>query len=95
LTGIEITHVNNRAERDIDVQGLFVAVGSIPSTQLVRGIVDLNEQGYIEANEKCETNKQGVFAAGDIRDKELRQIITAAADGAICVYQAEKYILTI
>ena len=95
LTGIEITHVNNRAERDIDVQGLFVAVGSIPSTQLVRGIVDLNEQGYIEANERCETNKKGVFAAGDIRDKELRQIITAAADGAICVYQAEKYILTI
>jgi len=94
LTGIAITNVKTKEVTDIDLQGLFVAVGSVPATQLVKGIVDLNEQGYIVANEKCETSVEGVFAAGDIRQKELRQIITAAADGAISIYQAEKYILT-
>ncbi len=94
LTGVEITNINTNEATDIDIQGLFVAVGSIPATGLVKDLVELNEQGYIVAGESCETSINGVFAAGDIRQKELRQIITAAADGAISVYQAEKYILT-
>ncbi|MDF2613716.1 MAG: thioredoxin reductase [Clostridia bacterium] len=93
LTGIAITNIKTNEVTDMDLQGLFIAVGSVPATKLVNGVVELNEQGYILANEKCETNIDGVFAAGDIRQKELRQIITAAADGAICIYQAEKYIL--
>lgn len=94
LTGIAVTNLKTNEITELDLQGLFIAVGSVPATQLVKGIVELNEQGYIIANEKCETSVKGVFAAGDIRQKELRQIITAAADGAISVYQAEKYILT-
>ncbi len=94
LTGIEVKNKKTGKTSDLDLQGLFVAVGSVPSTQLVNGLVTLNEQGYIVADENCQTNVEGVFAAGDIRQKELRQIITAAADGAVSVYQAEKYILT-
>jgi thioredoxin reductase (NADPH) len=93
LTGIAIKNKKTNEVLDLDLQGLFVAVGSAPATQLVRDVVALDAGGYILANEKCETNVAGVFAAGDIRQKELRQIITAAADGAICVYQAEKYML--
>lgn len=94
LTGVEVTNVKTKETRDIDLQGLFVAVGSIPATGLVKGILELNDQGYIVADESCKTSVDGVYAAGDLRQKELRQIITAAADGAVSVYQAEKYILT-
>ncbi|WP_069998632.1 thioredoxin-disulfide reductase [Cellulosilyticum sp. I15G10I2] len=94
LTGIEVTNIKTNQVKDIDIQGLFIAVGSVPATSLVSGHVSLNEQGYIIAGENCETNVEGVFAAGDIRQKELRQIVTAASDGAVSVYQAEKYILT-
>lgn len=94
LTGIEVENLKTGEVTDIDIQGLFIAVGSIPATTLVDGLVTLNEQGYIVAGENCETSSEGVFAAGDIRQKELRQIITAASDGAVSVYQAEKYILT-
>ncbi|WP_101772455.1 thioredoxin-disulfide reductase [Peptostreptococcus faecalis] len=80
-------------ERKIDVDALFVAIGGIPTSDLVKGLVDQNEKGYIITNEDCETSVPGIFAIGDIRVKSLRQIITAAADGAIAVHAAEKYIL--
>lgn len=93
LTGIQVTNLLEHTSRDIEVDGLFVAVGSKPATDLVKDLVALNEQGYIITDENCATNKPGIFAIGDIRQKSLRQIITAAADGAISVYEAEKYIL--
>lgn len=93
LTGIQITNLLEQTSRDVEIDGLFVAVGSKPATELVKDLVALNEQGYIIADETCATNKPGIFAIGDIRQKTLRQIVTATADGAVSVYEAEKYIL--
>lgn len=77
----------------LDVDGVFIAVGSEPATAVVQGIVATDQSGYILAGENCATSLPGVFAAGDVRVKPLRQILTAAADGAVCIYEAEKYIL--
>ena len=72
--------------------GIFVFVGRQPASGLFRGQIELDEAGYILTNGKLETSLPGVFAAGDIRAKEVRQIVTAAADGAAAAIQAEKYI---
>lgn len=71
--------------------GVFVAVGRIPDTELYRGILRLDENGYIIAGEDCKTSVEGVFAAGDVRTKQLRQIVTACADGACAVRSAEEW----
>ncbi len=90
-----ITTVNklDGAERQIELDGLFVAIGGIPSSDLVKDMVKLNPQGYIVTDENCITSAPGIYAVGDVREKSLRQVITAAADGAIAVHSAEKYIL--
>ncbi len=75
------------------VDGIFIAVGLRPNTGLVRNIVACDEGGYIIAGEDCLTKTPGIFAAGDVRTKMLRQIITAAADGANAVASAERYML--
>lgn len=93
LKGIEIENKNTKEKTVMDLDGLFIAVGSNPQTELVKGKLELDEGNYILAGEDCKTSIPGVFAAGDIRKKDLRQIITAAADGAVSVYQAERYIL--
>ncbi|WP_068749362.1 thioredoxin-disulfide reductase [Thermovenabulum gondwanense] len=72
--------------------GVFVAIGWEPNSGIVKGLVNLNERGYIITDENMATNVPGIFAAGDIREKSLRQVITAAADGAIAAVSAEKYI---
>ena len=72
--------------------GVFVFIGYKPQTELLKGKVQLNEQGYIETNENMETNLPGVYAAGDLRPKLLRQVVTAVADGAIAATSAEKYV---
>ncbi len=77
----------------LPVDGVFIAVGITPNSQVFEGLVDM-EQGYIVAEENCETSAPGVFAAGDVRTKGLRQIITAAADGANAVAGVERYLLT-
>lgn len=92
ITGIEITGIKDGIPRDIDVDGVFVAVGSIPSTDFVKNLVELDEDGYIVTDERCATNVDGIFAVGDVRQKDLRQIVTAAADGAISIYQAQTYL---
>lgn len=93
LNAIEIENLKDSLRKELEMDGLFVAVGSIPTTALVKDLVDLDPQGYIIADENCATSVDGIFAIGDIRTKHLRQVITAAADGAISVYEAEKYIL--
>lgn len=93
LKGIEVENKKTQEKRIMDLDGLFIAVGSNPQTELVKGKIALDEGNYIIAGEDCKTSIPGVFAAGDIRRKELRQIITAAADGAVSVYQAERYLL--
>lgn len=77
------------------VQGVFVAVGIEPNTELFSGILDMDESGYIKAGEDGVTSVPGVFAAGDVRTKQLRQIITAAADGANAVTSVERYLLSV
>lgn len=72
--------------------GVFVFVGYQPQSQLLQGKLTLNEQGYIPTDDKLQTNQPGVYAAGDIRPKELRQLVTAVSDGAIASTNAEKYI---
>ena len=76
----------------IAVDGVFIAVGADPSSELVRGMVDMDERGYILTDEDMRTSVPGVLAAGDIRKKKLRQIITAASDGAVAVYTAQGYL---
>ena len=71
---------------------MFVAIGTIPKTELAQGLVELDEQGYVVAGETGETGLPGFYVAGDIRTKELRQIVTAVADGANAVTAAAAYL---
>jgi thioredoxin reductase (NADPH) len=92
IEGISARDLKTEKTKYIDVEGLFVAIGNTPNSYLAKGKVILDEAGYIITDEKMQTNIPGVFAAGDIRSKLLRQVITAAADGAIAAYSAERYI---
>ncbi|HIG0361918.1 TPA: thioredoxin-disulfide reductase [Clostridium sporogenes] len=80
------------ADEDDGTFGIFVFVGYLPINNLFKDIITMNEAGYIKTNDKMETNIEGVFAAGDIREKSLRQVVTAAADGAIAAVEAYKYV---
>ena len=80
------------ADEEFGTFGLFVFTGFLPSTGILKGKVALDEGGYVIANENMETNVPGVFVAGDCRVKDLRQVVTATADGAIAAVMAEKYI---
>jgi thioredoxin reductase (NADPH) len=81
--------------RSIRVDGLFEAIGAVPNTDLVRGLAELDEDGYIIAGESCATSAAGIFAAGDVRTKLLRQVVTAVADGAAAIYTAAHYLKTV
>lgn len=76
----------------VSVDSCFLFIGYIPNTEIFKDILDMNRAGYLITNEKMETNVEGVFAAGDVRDKFLKQVATAVGDGAIAGYAAEKYI---
>ena len=76
-------------ESEIACDGVFVSIGRKPATDLVAGQLDLDENGYIIAGESTETSIPGVYAVGDVRTKQLRQIVTAVADGAMAAYLAE------
>ena len=78
--------------RKISVDGVFVAVGMIPMTESVKDVVELDQSGYIVADETGRTSAEGFFVAGDARTKVLRQVVTAVSDGANAVTSAEKYI---
>ncbi|MCI2059148.1 MAG: thioredoxin-disulfide reductase [Oscillibacter sp.] len=81
-----------KADPDDGMFGLFGFIGLLPNSHLFEGIIDMDEKGYIKTDDNMHTNIPGVYAAGDIRIKSLRQVVTAAADGAIAATQAEKYI---
>ena len=87
---------NNIEETDttLEVQGIFIAVGIQPNNDAVKEVVAVDEQGYVKALEDTVTSEPGIFAAGDVRTKQLRQVITAAADGANAVTSVERYLLT-
>lgn len=80
-------------ERRIAVDGVFIAIGSVPNTALVDGLALLDTRGYLAAGEDGRTTAAGLFAAGDVRTRPLRQVVTAAADGATCVQSAQEWLL--
>lgn len=92
VRSINIRSKKGATIKTLEVDGVFFAVGMQPVTAFVDKNIEINEAGYIIAGEDCATNIPGVYAAGDIRTKQLRQIITAAADGANAVTSVEKYI---
>lgn len=92
VTGIKIRNVKTGEERELDTDGVFIAVGIVPNTTFVKAQLELDENGYICAGEEGITSAAGVFAAGDIRTKALRQVVTAVSDGANAVASAQKYL---
>lgn len=93
VTGIKIKNVKTNETRVLNVQGLFVAIGHIPRTELFKGILDLDSDGYILCKAgTTQTNIPGIFAAGDVQDKVYRQAVTAAGQGCMAALEAEKYI---
>lgn len=91
---IELQSVTESTKNILAVNGVFIAVGMQPETDLVRKMVTCDEKGYIVAGEDCLTSVPGIFVAGDIRTKNVRQIITAVADGACAIASVEKYLNT-
>jgi thioredoxin reductase (NADPH) len=81
-------------QKELAVSGAFIAVGQRPNTDLVRGVIELDDRGYIITDQACATSIAGIFAAGDVRQKGLRQISTAVGDGAMAAAAAERYIET-
>ena len=92
LTAVEITDKNTGAVTTLEINGLFVAIGRIPENQNFAQLIKLDGSGYVEAGEDCLTNVPGIFAAGDNRTKSVRQLVTAAADGAVAATAAVKYV---
>ena len=92
INGVILKNLVDGSLSDVDCDGVFVSIGRKPITDFLGGAVELDKYGYVVADETTRTSAPGVFAAGDVRTKELRQVVTAAADGAVAVHYAEKYI---
>jgi len=92
VDGLVVTNVKTGEERRLEVDGVFVAVGILPNTQLTQGLAEHDKGGYLVAGEDGVTSAPGLFAAGDLRTKPLRQIVTAVSDGANCVTSVERYL---
>jgi len=92
LEAVEVESRKDGAKRDIPVAGLFVYVGSVPHTDWCRGVIELDDAGFVLCNDRLATNVPGVFVAGDVRVSRLRQIATAVGDGALAAMMAHEYI---
>lgn len=92
---LALRQVKTEESRELEVQGVFIAVGIRPNTEVFRPLLKMNQGGYIEAGEEGLTNIPGIFVAGDARTKQLRQIVTAVADGANAVTSIQNYLLKI
>ncbi|BAT72050.1 thioredoxin reductase (NADPH) [Thermosulfidibacter takaii ABI70S6] len=92
VEGVELKNVKTGEKKFLKVAGVFIFIGIKPNTAFVGDVLELDANGFIITNENLETNVPGVFAAGDVRRKNLRQVVTACADGAIAVYQAQQFI---
>jgi thioredoxin reductase (NADPH) len=92
VEGITVRDVRDNSTSLININGVFIYVGSRPNSSLVQDIVQCNEKGYIITDDNMLTSQQGIFAAGDVRQKLLRQVVTAVADGAIAAFAAEKFL---
>ena len=92
LNGIKIKNLKTEDLRLISCDGVFVSIGRKPATEFLGNAVELDNNGYIIADESTKTDVQGVYAVGDVRTKALRQVVTAVADGAVAVHYAEEYL---
>ena len=90
---VKLLNRKTKEQSEVKVDGVFIAVGIHPNTECFAGLVEMDANGYVVAGENCETSVPGIFVAGDTRTKELRQIITAVADGANAVNSVQKYLL--
>lgn len=93
LSGISVKNVNNGVITEIDVKGVFIAVGQEPDNHAFSELIELDEKGYVRAGEDCITNVEGIFTAGDCRTKNVRQLTTAASDGAVAALAACEYMI--
>ena len=89
---LKLADVKSNKESFLEIDGVFVAIGLVPNTSYLKDIVPLNDKGYIIVNNKMETGMPGIFAAGDIRENSIRQVIAAAGDGAVAAISAANYI---
>lgn len=92
VTSIDVKNVKTGEKKNIELDGVFVAIGTVPDTKVLEGVIDLDAGGYIIADEDGITSVPGIFAGGDCRTKKLRQIVTSASDGANCVFSLEHYL---
>ena len=94
VTGLRIRNLETGAVEDLPVQGFFVAIGHQPNTEIFRGILEMNEVGYLKPVEHTMTNIPGVFVAGDVDDHRYRQAVTAAGEGCRAAIDAERWLET-
>lgn len=92
VSGVKVKNIKDGSEQDIPSNGIFVYIGTQPRTALFQKQLDVNEWGYIKTDEEMRTNIPGILAAGDVRVKSVRQVITAAGDGCVAAITAEKYL---
>jgi thioredoxin reductase (NADPH) len=92
VTGVTVKNVKTGQESEVETDGIFVFVGNLPNTEIVDGHIDLDEKGYILTDDLLTTSNPGVFAAGDVRHNQLKQVVWAAAEGALAAVSAEKYL---
>jgi thioredoxin reductase (NADPH) len=92
VQSILVKNVKTNEVKEFQTDGVFLFVGISPRTQFLKGLVQMDEGGYILTNENGETSVKGIFAAGDCRKKLLRQVTTAVGDGATAAFAAEKYL---
>jgi thioredoxin reductase (NADPH) len=95
VTGVKLKNIETGEESQIDCAGLFVAIGHVPNTQLFKGVINTDENGYIIPEKGSRTNVEGVFVAGDCADHVYRQAITAAGQGCMAAIDAERYLATL
>ena len=91
VESITIQNTKTDSSSELKVDGIFIAVGTVPNTQILSGLVQMDDKGYVIADETCKTSCPGVFVAGDVRTKPLRQVLTATADGANAITSIQKY----
>ena len=88
VRSVTLKNVKTEEKRDFETDGVFIFIGYNPASDIVKDLVETTEEGYIITNENMETNVKGIYAVGDVRDKKLRQVVTAVADGAIAAHHA-------
>jgi len=92
VEGVRLRNVKDGTTRELTVGGLFVAIGHVPATEIFRGALDLDHEGYIRVHEYTRTSVEGVFAAGDVQDRRYRQAVSAAGSGCMAAIDAERWL---